>query len=117
MSVFTNDIEDCGESKSLINLVPGATVAHLAVENRDISMLNTLSPEILMIQDRDGETALHYAATNGDLKMCKIIIGLNPGIVNITDIENKTAYDWAVCYNVEYNGTHQAVCDYLKTLQ
>ena len=99
------------------DLVPGSTLAHLAVENRDISALRLMDPAILSKQDRDGETALHYAATNGNLEMCKIIIGLNPKIANITDIENKTALDWALAYNSEYNGTHQEVCDYLKMLQ
>ena len=97
------------------DLVPGSTIAHLAAENRDIAAMRLIDPAILSTQDRDGETALHYAATNGHLEMCKIIIGLNQEIVNITDIENKTAYDWALAYNAEYNGTHQEVCDYLKT--
>ena len=95
-------------------LVSGATLAHVAVENRDSNALRLMDPTSLLKQDRDGETVLHYAATNGDLKMCKIIIELNPDIVNITDIENKTAYDWALAYNEEYNGTHQEVCDYLQ---
>lgn len=91
-------------------LVPGSTAAHLAVENRDTSM-RSIDPAVLATQDCDGETPLHYAATNGDLEMCKIIIGLNPDIVNITDNENKTAYDWALTYN------HQEICDYLMTFQ
>lgn len=99
------------------DLVPGSTLAHLVAENSDTDAMRLMDPAILSKQDRDGETALHYAATNGDLEMCKIIIDLNPEIVNITDIENKTAYDWALAYNAEYNGTHQEVCDYLGTLQ
>ena len=92
-------------------LVPGSTAAHLAVENRDIATMRSIDPAVLASQDSDGETPLHYAATNGDLEMCKIIVGLNPDIVNITDNENKTAYDWALIYN------HQEVCDYLMTFQ
>ena len=99
------------------DLVPGSTLAHLAVENRDTAAMRLMDPAILSKQDRDGETALHYAATNGNLEMCKIIIGLNPGIVNITDIENKTALDWALSYNTEYSGTHQEVCDYLMNFK
>ena len=99
------------------DLVPGSTLAHLAAENRDTDAMRLIDPEILSMQDRDGETALHYAATNGDLEMCKIIIELNPEIVNITDSENKTALDWALAYNTEYNGSHQEVCDYLASLQ
>ena len=102
---------------TISDLVPGSTLAHLAVENRDTAAMRLMDPAILSKQDRDGETALHYAATNGNLEMCKIIIGLNPRIANIMDIENKTALDWALSYNAEYNGTHQEVCDYLKTLQ
>ena len=99
------------------DLVPGSTLAHLAVENRDTAALRLMDPAILSKQDRDGETALHYAATNGNLEMCKIIIGLNPKIANITDIENKTALDWALAYNAEYKGTHKAVCDYLMNFK
>ena len=92
-------------------LVPGSTAAHLAVENRDIATMRSIDPAVLATQDRDGETPLHYAATNGNLEICKIIIDLNPDIVNITDSENKTAYDWALTYN------HQEICDYLMTFQ
>ena len=99
------------------DLVPGSTVAHLAVENRDTLAMRLMDPAILSMQDRDGETALHYAATNGDIKMCKIIMGLNPKIANITDSENNTALDWALSYNAEYSGTHQEVCDYLMNFK
>ena len=99
------------------DLVPGSTLAHLAVENSDTDAMCLMDPAILSKQDRDGETALHYAATNGDLEMCKIIIDLNPEIANITDSENKTAYDWVLSYNEEYNGTYQEVCDYLMNFK
>ena len=102
---------------TISDLVPGSKLAHLAVENCDTAAMRLMDPARLSKQDRDGETALHYAATNGNLEMCKIIIGLNPKIANITDSENKTALDWALSYNAEYSGTHQEVCDYLKTLQ
>lgn len=99
---------------TLDDLSDGASRAHLAVENEDIVAISSLTQSEMMATDRDGETALHYAATNGNLEICKILINMNPDIVHIKDIDNKTAYDWAVSYNIEYNGTHQEVCDLLS---
>ena len=109
--------EDFSQEITLSDLVEGASLAHLAVEKNDILTIKNMNPALVMQQDRDGETPLHYAATNGNLKMCKILVNMNPDIVHIKDMDNKTAYDWAVAYNIEYNGTHQEVCDFLKTLQ
>ena len=100
----------------LNDLTEGATLAHLAVENEDIDTITSLNPSELLATDRDGETPLHYAATNGNLEICKILINMNPDIVHIKDIDKKTAYDWAMAYNIEYNGTHQEVCNFLKSL-
>jgi len=91
--------------KTLNDLVPGATFSHLAVENRDIEFLKTVDKDTLLVKDRDGETPLHYAAVNDDLEICELLISRNKKIINIKDIENKTAYDWASEYNLEYN-TH-----------
>jgi hypothetical protein len=108
--------EDFSQEITLSDLVEGASLAHLAVEKNDILSIKNMKPSLVMQQDRDGETPLHYAATNGNLKMCKILVNMNPDIVHIKDMDNKTAYEWAVAYNIEYNGTHQEVCDFLKTL-
>ena len=96
-------------------LIPGATSAHYAVETRDTDALRSIEPMTLLSQDRDGETPLHYAATNGDLEICQLLVNMNPDIVHIKDVDNKTAYDWAVSYNEEYNGSHTDVCNFLKT--
>ena len=109
--------EDFSENITMSDLIEGASLAHLAVEKDDILTIKNMNPALVMQPDRDGETPLHYAATNGNLKMCKILVNMNPDIVHIKDMDNKTAYDWAVAYNIEYNGTHQEVCDFLKTLQ
>jgi len=106
---------DLSEQTTMTDLVEGATRAHLAVENQDAATLRDMNPKLILAQDRDGETPLHYAATSGDLQMCQILVNMNPEIVHIKDMDNKTAYDWAVAYNIEYNGTHQEVCDFLKT--
>ena len=97
----------------LEDLVEDATDVHLAVENRDIEALNTFEPSRLLEQDRDSETALHYAAVNDDLEICKILIERNPEIIGIKDVEDKTAYDWACEYNNEYN-SHIEICEFLK---
>ena len=98
------------------HLVEGATMAHVAVEKGDVQTVKRMSPTLLVETDRDGETPLHYAATNANLEMCKILVNMNPEIVHIKDMDNKTACDWALAYNIEYNGTHQEVYDFLKTL-
>ena len=99
--------------KEMNDLVEGASLSHLYVENRNIEGLYTLKKEELLNVDRDGETALHYAAVNDDVELCKILINKNKDIVNIKDIEKKTAYDWAMSYNEEYN-SHSSVCEFLK---
>lgn len=99
--------------KDMSDLVKGASLSHLYVENRNIEGLYTLKKEELLNVDRDGETALHYAAVNDDVELCKILINKNKDIINIKDIENKTAYDWVMSYNEEYN-SHTSVCEFLK---
>ena len=101
-------------SLTLDNLIIGANKAHLAVENKDIDFLKKCDKDMLLIQDRDGETPLHYAAINDDLKICKLLIELNSNIVNIKDIENKTAYDWCLEYFDEY-GSHSNIIGFLRT--
>ena len=108
-------LEDFSQVLTLSDLVEGASLAHLAVEKDDILAVKNMSPTVVVQPDRDGETPLHYAATNGNLEMCKILVNMNPEIVHIKDIDNKTAYDWALAYNIEYNGSHQEVCDFLKS--
>jgi len=103
------------EIKTLESLIDGATEVHLAVENRDIEAIYTFEASRLLEKDRDGETPLHYAAINNDLEICKILINRNPDIIHITDVEDKTAYDWVREYNDEYN-SHINTCDLLKKL-
>jgi ankyrin repeat protein len=98
---------------SINELAEGATKAHLAVENNDISVIQLIEPSSILVQDNDGETPLHYAATNGNVEICKILVEKNPKILTIKDVDNKTAYDWALAYNAEYNGSHKDVCDFL----
>jgi ankyrin repeat protein len=94
------------------DLTFGANKAHLAVENKDFEFLKTCDTQLFMAKDRDGETPLHYAAVNDDLEICKLLIERNPDIVNITDIENKTAYDWCL----EYYNEHTSHTKIIKLL-
>ena len=105
-------IEQNSIIKSMNDLVDGATLSHLAVETRDIYYLTTVNKDEFLKTDIDGETPLHYASINDDLEICKILISRNPTIINIKDIENKTAYDWILEYNLEYNSHN----DILKEL-
>lgn len=97
------------------DLTEGAGLTHLYVENRNFPELEKIDPALLLHKDGDGETAFHYAATNGDIEVCKLLIRRNPQLFNITDIEGKTAYDWVVSYNEEYN-SHGEMLTYLRTL-
>ena len=81
------------------NLINGATKAHKAVEEGENNKLSILSKAELMQTDEDGETPLHYAATNGNLEICKILINKCPEILFIRDNDGGTAYDYAVKYS------------------
>ena len=108
-------MNECDIQFDMCDLVEGATELHLAVVNSDINAFNDVKPDAVIVQDCDGETVLHYAATQGNLEICKVLININKNLINIKDIDNKTALDWATAYNIEYNGSHQKVCDYLNS--
>jgi ankyrin repeat protein len=95
------------------DLIEGATDAHVATENRDISILMSFSEEDLLKQDIDGETVLHYAVSNEDLEICELLTTRNSQIVHIKDIEGKTAFDYAVEYKNKLE-THKEICDFLQ---
>jgi ankyrin repeat protein len=101
--------------RDMRDLVPGATIVHLAVENRDIEKINNASKDLLIRCDRDGESPLHYAAVNDDLEMCKLLLSKNPDLLNIKCIEGKTALDWAKEYYAEYN-SHSDIINFLENL-
>jgi len=94
---------------NLNDLSEGATIYHLAVENRDHEQLKKASKTELEKLDRDGESVLHYAAINDDNETCKLLLELNPDLRNIKCIEGKTALDWTKEYQSEYN-SHQEIC-------
>lgn len=96
------------------DLAEGATIYHLAVENRDISTLLLAKEDDLLKVDRDKETPLHYAAVNDDLEICKLLLTKAPWLEYMQCIEGKTALEWAIEYNEEYN-SHVDVCAFLKT--
>jgi ankyrin repeat protein len=79
----------------MTTLFPGATQVHLAVEQNDINKLKTFSKQELLVTDNDGETPLHYAATNGNKIMCDWLIDKCPELRNMKDIEGNTAIYWA----------------------
>ena len=95
------------------DLVEGAGLPHLHTENRNIDALETMNPPLLMLKDKSGETALHYAATNDDVEVCRMLIRRNPALLNVKDNEEKTAYDWVVSYNEEYK-SHTKILEFLK---
>ena len=98
---------------TMSDLTPGAGLPHLHTENRNIDALEKMDPSSLMLKDRDGETALHYAAINEDIGVCRVLIRRNPALLNVKDVEEKTAYDWILSYNEEYN-SHGDILTFLK---
>ena len=67
----------------LDNLVTDATETHLAVENRDINHLSSVDVKELLKVECDLETPLHYATSNNDIEICKLIIERASRIINM----------------------------------
>lgn len=95
------------------DLVEGASLVHLAVENNDISYINNVDKESLLKVDRDLETPLHYAAVNDNLELCKLLLTKAPELLNMKCIEGNTALDWAFEYHLEYD-SHYSICQFLS---
>ena len=100
--------------QTLEDLSQGATLVHLAVENNDISYINTVDKELILKVDRDLETPLHYAAVNNNLELCKILLNKAPELLNMKCIEGNTALDWVNEYNLEYNNSHIDLVEFLE---
>ena len=64
----------------LIDLIEGATWPHLAVENKDYETLISARGIDFNCIDCEGETPLHYAASNNDVEICKILISKSPDL-------------------------------------
>jgi len=69
---------------------------------------NFLVHKFLRAKDRDGETALHYVATDGKLGMVILLVNADSSLVRVKDNDGKTAKDWA-----HYRNETQVV-EYLK---
>ena len=95
------------------NLGYGETHSHLAVEERRYRFIKDVDETELFKTDIYGETPLHHAVGNEDLKMCKLLISRNKKIIYMKDMDMKTAYDWAVEYNLAYN-SHIAIVKELR---
>jgi len=89
--------------QTLNDLGEGATIYHLAVETRDTTLLGISNADDLVKVDIDMETPLHYAAVNDDLEICKLLLSKAPTLKDMRCEEGKTALDWALLYNEEYN--------------
>ena len=70
---------------TLDDLVKDASKAHLVVENRDLDYLSTIDMKELLNVDCDLETPLHYAVSNNDIEICKLIIERVPTIINMKE--------------------------------
>lgn len=102
-------------SKTLIDLVDGATWPHLAVENRDHETLNKCRDVDLICVDCEGETPLHYAASNNDVETCRLLVNKNPKLLDMKCIEGYTPYDYVLIEQNLYK-THIEVCNYFLGL-
>jgi ankyrin repeat protein len=101
--------------KNMSDLVSGATIVHLAVENRDLETIKNAPKDLISTLDRDGESPLHYAAVNNDLEICKLLLFKSPDLLNIKCEEGKTALEWAKAYHSEYN-SHLEIITFLENL-
>ena len=100
--------------KDMSDLGSGATIAHLAVENRDLETIKNAPNDLIRKLDIDCESPLHYAAVNDDLEICKLLIDKCPDLLNIKCEEGKTALEWAKSYHSEYN-SHLEIINFLET--
>ena len=88
--------------RTMEDLVEGATLYHLAVENGDFDTLKNASNHDLMKKDCDGETVLHYAVCNNDVEMTDFLVNKYPELLNSRCNDNKTAFTLAKEYKEEY---------------
>ena len=73
---------------------------------------NFLVHKFLRAKDRDGETALHYAASNGKLGMVILLVNADSDLVPLRDDDGKTAKNCA--YDYFYDTYDLQVVDYLN---
>jgi ankyrin repeat protein len=99
--------------RNMSDLVSGATIVHLAVENRDLETIKNAPKDLLIKCDRDKESPLHYAAVNNDLETCKLLLSKSPELLNLKCEEGKTALEWAKAYHAEYK-THLDIINFLN---
>ena len=83
---------DRGASATLTD-ADGMNALHLAVNNRLTGLVTQLLQTSMVdinVQDVKGNTALHYAAINGDVNVCKALIDQGASI-DITNSSEETA--------------------------
>ncbi|TVU20065.1 hypothetical protein EJB05_36252, partial [Eragrostis curvula] len=82
----------------------GKTFLHIAVENKRFIIVQflyllwgeqPLFKSMVNLQDNNGDTALHLAVREGDMDLCRLLIGSKDTQINLENREGKTPMDLA----------------------
>lgn len=94
--------EKLSKYKKLVNITTptNTTPLHFVALGNNIMLGSWLIKKGAIIKaNLDGQTPLHWACKSGNLKMIELLLNnMKKDQIRMQDIENKSAYDWALEY-------------------